>query len=64
MQKSSSKKRDYAAGVHLSRTPYPPPLHTVYVYKDYLFTQERGGGGRFESERKGEGQQFTKLGRK
>ncbi len=26
------------------RTP-PSPLHIVYVYKVYLFTQERGEGG-------------------
>jgi hypothetical protein len=40
------------------RTPYPPPVHTVY-----LFAQERGGGGT-EPERRREGQQFTKLGKK
>jgi hypothetical protein len=44
------------------RTPYPPALHTVYVYTVYLFTQ--GRGGRVEPERRLEGQQFTKLGRK
>jgi hypothetical protein len=37
----------------------PPPPHTVYVY-----TYLPGKGGRFESERRLEGQQFTKLGRK
>jgi hypothetical protein len=45
---SSSKKnnllRDFAAGVR-PRTPYPPPLHNVYVYTLYLFTQGRGEGG-------------------
>jgi hypothetical protein len=45
------------------RIPYPPPpLHTVYVYTVYIFTQ--GGGERVETERRREGQQFTKLGRK
>ncbi len=40
----------------------PPPLHIIYVYAAYLLTQERGGG--VETERSGEGQPFTKLGRK
>jgi hypothetical protein len=42
-------------------TPYPP-LHNVYVYTVYLFLQ--GRGGRVEPERRFEGQQFTKMGRK
>ncbi len=51
------------------RTPYhrppPPPLHTVYVNTVYLFTQGREGGREeSEPERRLEGQQFTKLGRK
>ncbi len=41
-------------------TPCPSPLHTVYVYTVYLFTQ---GRGRVKPER-WEGQQFSKLGRK
>jgi hypothetical protein len=53
--------RDFAAGVYLSEAqkPYPSsrPLHTVYVYTVYVFTQGRGGG--VEPERRLEGQQFT-----
>ncbi len=51
---SSSKKidleRDFAAGVFIClrpRIPYSPtphPLHTVYVYTVYLFTQGMGKG--------------------
>ncbi len=73
---SSSKNifrlRDFAERVYLSEaqnTIYPPPsylLHTVCVYTVYLFTREGGewGGERVEPERRGEGQKFTKLGRK
>ena len=44
------------------QTSLPPLTHyTVYVYT--LFTQGRGGG-RVEPERRLEGRQFTKLGRK
>ncbi len=28
----------------------PPPLHTVYMYKVYLFTQGRGGAGAHQRE--------------
>jgi hypothetical protein len=47
----------------------PPPLHTVYVYTWYSILIHAGkgrdeGGGRVEPERRLEGQQFTKLGRK
>ncbi len=45
------------------RTPYFPILYTVYVHSVYLFTQGKGGG-RVELDRRLEGQQFTKLGRK
>ncbi len=53
--KSSEKiylYRDFAAVLYLSEAPspsmnpYPPPSHTVYAYKAYIFTQGRGGGGR------------------
>jgi hypothetical protein len=38
-----------AASVYLSEAPslpmtQYPPVHTVYVYNVYLFTQRRGGG--------------------
>jgi hypothetical protein len=39
------------------RTPYPSPLHTKYLFW-------REGGEQSELERKVDGQQFTKLGRK
>jgi hypothetical protein len=43
--------------------PYPPPpLYTVYVY--YHTMKEGWGGGRVEAEKRLEGQQFSKLGRK
>jgi len=47
-------------------TPTPYPLHTVYVHShtEYLLLQWRGEWGRDEPERRLEGQQFTKLGRK
>jgi hypothetical protein len=48
--------------------PYPPPpphTHCIRVYCIfYLFTQGSGGRGRVEPERRLDGQQFTKLGRK
>jgi hypothetical protein len=34
----------------MSRTLYPPPLHTVYEYTVFLFTQEWGDGGGGEGE--------------
>jgi hypothetical protein len=61
-------KRDFAAGVYLSKAQYPipPSLHTVQVYAVHLVIQGRGGGGEGESkpERRLEGQQVTKLGQK
>ncbi len=64
---SSSNKiylyRDFTASVYWgplpSYDPIPLPLHTVYVYTVYLFTQGRGEGGvGSEPERRSEGQQF------
>ncbi len=61
----SSKKinleREFVAGVYLDPEPHtPPPIaHCIRVY-----TQGRGEGRRDEPEGRGEGQQFTKLGRK
>jgi hypothetical protein len=48
--KKNELERDFTAGVLSVWGPLPsydpilPPLHTVYVYTVYLFTQ--GGGGR------------------
>jgi hypothetical protein len=40
-----------------NRIPYPI-THGIRMYSiQYLFTQGRGGGGRVEPERRGEGQQ-------
>ncbi len=65
---SSSKKidlllRDFAAGVYLYVPP--PPPNTLYPCTQYEYTySHREGGGGIEPERKLEGQQYTKLGRK
>jgi hypothetical protein len=66
---SSSKKltyRDFAAGVNLlmPRTPYPSPLHTVYVYTVYLFTQGRREWGEFSTREKVCGATVHKAGSK
>jgi hypothetical protein len=46
------------------RTSYPPP-YTPYTCIHYTYSLTEGGwGGRVKPERRGEGQQFTKLGRK
>jgi hypothetical protein len=51
---------DFAAGVYLSeaQNPIPPPLHTVHVYVDTVYSDREGGRG---VEPEVEGQQFTKL---
>ncbi len=46
----------------ISSTHLPYTLYTCLNSKVYLFTQERGRGGRVQPERRLEGQQFTKLG--
>jgi hypothetical protein len=53
--------RNVVAGVYLSeaQNPIPPPPPPYALY-----TCIRGGGGRVGPERRLEGQQFTKLGRK
>jgi hypothetical protein len=71
---SSSKKiigllKDFAAGVYLSEAQNPippPPSYTLYlIWIQYTYSHREGGsGGRIEPERRGKGQQFTKLGRK
>jgi hypothetical protein len=58
-----TRKRDFAAGVYLSEAQNPiaaPPLHTVYSILIHIGKGEGGG----EFNRKIEGQQFTKQGRK
>jgi hypothetical protein len=60
---------DFAAGVYLSEapsppmTPYSPLTHCIRVYCILIHTA-KGGGGEFKTERRLEGQQFTKPGRK
>jgi len=62
---SSSNKIDFAAGVYLSDAQNPPPPLTHYInaYKILIHTG-KWRRGRVEPERRGEEQQFTKLGRK
>jgi hypothetical protein len=56
--------RDFAAGVYLSEAQNPmPPLHTAYC-TCIQYTYSHREGGRYAPERRFEGQQFTKLGRK
>ena len=61
---SSSNKIVFAAGVYLSdaQNPTPPPLtHYINAYKILIHTG-KGRRARVEPERRGEEQQFTKLG--
>ncbi len=66
---SSSKKidlcMDSAAGVYLAQNPIPPPTHDVDVYTPssiLIHTVKGGEGESDETERRLDGQQFTKLG--
>jgi hypothetical protein len=45
-------------------TPPPPYTHCIRVYSILIHTGKGREGGRAESERRLEGEQFTKLGRK
>jgi hypothetical protein len=61
--------RDFAAGdVYLSEAQNPilPHSYTLYTCIQYTYSHREGGGGggRVKPEKRGEGQQFTKLGRK
>jgi hypothetical protein len=58
--------RGFAADVFLSEVQNPiPPLqiHTEHI-RVYIILIHTGKGGRVEPERRGDGHQFTKLGRK
>jgi hypothetical protein len=53
--------RDFAAGVYQN----PKPPYTLDTCRQYTYSHREGRKGRrVEPERRGEGQQFTKLGRK
>ncbi len=60
----SSFKKVYLSEALSPTRPDPPPLHAVYMYTVYLFTQGRGKGGELTKEKVIEEQQCTKLGRK
>jgi hypothetical protein len=57
-------KSDFAAGVYRSEAPYPPPPPLTHGTRVYCILIQTGKGGRDKPERRLEGQQFTKLGRK
>jgi hypothetical protein len=63
---SSSRKiyleRDFAAGVYLSEAQDPKPPHLTHCIRVNSILIHRGEGGIDEPEKRGEGQQFTKLG--
>jgi hypothetical protein len=64
LSKTNDLYRDFAAGIYLSETQnpiLPPPTHCIRAFRILIHT---GKGGGVEPERRLDGQNFTKLGRK
>ncbi len=62
--KTNDLYRDFAAGVYLSEAQNPILPDLIHCIRAFSILIHTGKGGRVEPERKLEGQQFTKLGRK